>query len=576
MGEEGKKREQKVERPEYIAVVEFILRNGDGFFHNPELRERFGRPVYCFRTVLGPAGCLVNDCVGFKLHINKKGFPAASGPLWRLHGNDQPGVLQSFGDCVGTVIETLPDGGALICSEEASAKYGRNDVTAEKDFVDRAKIVAGDIIAFQVQQATDGTLEAVLPVWKMSNDRMAAENFRLEQEELQGKGGKKGMPGGPMPGGPMPGMPGGPMQGKGGKSHGQEDNSAIQDIPAIPWPPPEPASSDFPAPPWPPLEDMNGGANQQQQLVPVTQQPQMPSAPKAPAERRVMQQAPQQSAFPIPRGLGGVLDAHDFPQYIGVVYNVTGAGDALLRCPDLEHKFGRPVSVDAGLLQTAQAVEDDCLAFKLGEGALGPIALGPLWKLVGRNANHGELTPFGEYIGSVTWKREDGSGTVSSTDAARVFGGNRIMDSSGQMRGADVIIKAPAFKSCRLLVGDIVSFNVHRENAYSDPLGLEPMFRLMKQDFVQMAPAPMAPAPMMNPSMGSPMGPPMGDMGMAPQMQMVQTQLPSGPPPPMMPMQSSGMPTMAHMDQSPAPGGQRPGWINNLAQKRRRVADVID
>merc|ERR1719160_2284352 len=147
---------------------------------------------------------------------------------------------------------------------------------------------------------------------------------------------------------------------------------------------------------------------------------------------------PKKPSCPTPRGLGGVCMHEDFPEYIGVVFNVTGAGDALLRCPDLERQFGAPVAVDAALLQSAQAIEDDCLAFKLGEGPMGPIALGPLWKLIGQipPASHGQLTPFGEYLGSVTWKREDGSGTVFSTDAARSFGGNRIMDNTGQMRGA--------------------------------------------------------------------------------------------------------------------------------------------
>merc|ERR1711939_709226 len=105
--------------------------------------------------------------VSFRLHVNKRGMPQASRPLWKLMGWQPVGKskIPQFGEFVGKIMRVLSRGSGFVDCPEVRSKYGW-DAYIHDLVIKQCQVVVGDIIAFFVHINAEGYPQVSSPLWK--------------------------------------------------------------------------------------------------------------------------------------------------------------------------------------------------------------------------------------------------------------------------------------------------------------------------------------------------------------------------------------------------------------------------
>lgn len=118
------------------------------------------RGVYVHKNVADPSFLAVGETVGFRLHVNGKGQPAASAPLWKMAGDPPAGGEVYFGETLGRVGELDAKGNAVV-----EGVVDGSQVTAKAAVLRQCGLSTGDIIAFSAEEDKSGQFQLASPCW---------------------------------------------------------------------------------------------------------------------------------------------------------------------------------------------------------------------------------------------------------------------------------------------------------------------------------------------------------------------------------------------------------------------------
>jgi len=167
----------------YIGTVSSIANN-----HCRVTCPDYEKGVYVHAKV--GSSLVVGETVAFKVHLNAKGQPAASAPIWKLMGKVFSGKPVQLGEHAGKVSKIVKDGSAFLESPQLAALHGA-EVYAHASVVQKCGLSVGDVLAFSVHISQTGQPQVSAPCWKCVTDNWKVSGFIVGNGNAwQGKGGK--------------------------------------------------------------------------------------------------------------------------------------------------------------------------------------------------------------------------------------------------------------------------------------------------------------------------------------------------------------------------------------------------
>merc|ERR1712032_380642 len=80
--------------------------------------------VYAHKSVVAPEMLELGDVLAFPLHVNARGMPQASSPIFKAVGRDHESEAAEFGQFLGQVDRILPNGNGFMKCPQVEAAFG--------------------------------------------------------------------------------------------------------------------------------------------------------------------------------------------------------------------------------------------------------------------------------------------------------------------------------------------------------------------------------------------------------------------------------------------------------------------
>jgi len=142
----------------------------------------YDKDVYVHRTTADLDSLQVDDVVAFKLHVNKRGSPQASPPIWKLASRSSDVNRKNIGKYRGTVCKITNSGNAFVTCPELAGDSGR-DVFVHETVARECCIVEGDEVSFCVHYGHAGLPQLSAPCWKLSMPGMSDSGLTLPDRQ---------------------------------------------------------------------------------------------------------------------------------------------------------------------------------------------------------------------------------------------------------------------------------------------------------------------------------------------------------------------------------------------------------
>jgi len=146
----------------FVGRVQRIeWQKGFSMINCPEADSEAG--VYCHKSVAETNKLNVGDVVAFNIHVNAKGQPQASAPLWKRGGWAAKGKAVEFGEFTGRVSRVLDSCGFVDCPE-LTEQYGK-DAYIHGSVMNQCGIREDSVLSFSVHVSQSGSPQVSAPCW---------------------------------------------------------------------------------------------------------------------------------------------------------------------------------------------------------------------------------------------------------------------------------------------------------------------------------------------------------------------------------------------------------------------------
>jgi hypothetical protein len=126
----------------------------------------FDHDVSVHKTTADPILFKEGDFVAFPLHVNSRGQPQASCPMWKLAGYVTDESKAVFGEFFGRIKEPTPAGQTFVECPDLYAEYAR-DVFMHQSVFDECGLVVGETFAFCLHLNPRGQPQVSAPCWRL-------------------------------------------------------------------------------------------------------------------------------------------------------------------------------------------------------------------------------------------------------------------------------------------------------------------------------------------------------------------------------------------------------------------------
>jgi len=161
--------QQRVEDLTFGYVKVIMLERGFALAVTDPANE--SETIYVHNTVCNPGVLGEGQPVGFRVHMNSKGQPQASKPMFRLVGDVREGAPVKWGSYTGCVKgpKFMPNGSGFIACGPVRMQH-RCDVFVPAELVEMCSLHPGDTVQFDIQMNSKGNPEAKSPMWKRCSE----------------------------------------------------------------------------------------------------------------------------------------------------------------------------------------------------------------------------------------------------------------------------------------------------------------------------------------------------------------------------------------------------------------------
>lgn len=120
--------------------------------------------IYVPKHIVSPLWLAEGDSVLFDFHINEKGKPHVSAPVWKLVGRRPADQTIGILDYVGVLRRNVKGNGFVEC-DEVTNKYG-GDVFVHANIMEELDLEVDDTLRFNIHVSASGKPQLSAPIWK--------------------------------------------------------------------------------------------------------------------------------------------------------------------------------------------------------------------------------------------------------------------------------------------------------------------------------------------------------------------------------------------------------------------------
>lgn len=120
--------------------------------------------IYVPKSAVNPALLDIGDEILFAFHINDRGKPQVSVPVWKLEGR-LPEQTASLPDYEG-VVRNVHNGDGFVKCSEINEQFDGADAYAHKRVMASCGLLVGDTLRFMIHVNSAGRPQVSAPCWK--------------------------------------------------------------------------------------------------------------------------------------------------------------------------------------------------------------------------------------------------------------------------------------------------------------------------------------------------------------------------------------------------------------------------